>query len=41
MKVEKDILCLTNIDELIAGGKEPKQMHDPSFAFKTWIYPDG
>lgn len=35
--MQKHILCLTDVDESTAGGKESRKMSDSSFAFKTWI----
>lgn len=35
---QKHILCLTNIDELIAGLKESRKMHDLSFSLKIIMY---
>lgn len=33
--MQKHILCLTNIDELIAGEKKSRKMCDPSITFNT------
>lgn len=33
--MQKHILCPTNIDELIAGGKKSRKMCDPSITFNT------
>lgn len=33
--MQKHILCLTNIDELIAGGKESRKTCDPRVTFNT------